>query len=57
MTVLLVLGLKCPGCTNHNNDHSDPGTQDWYINASDMHWPLLQSPYSLKNRYHSEENT
>ena len=57
MTVLFVSGPKCPDAQAASNDHCNPGTPHWYVDTSDIHRPLIQSPHSLKNGYHTEEDT
>ena len=57
VAVLLAAGLKCPDAQAARNDHSNPGAPHRYVNASDLHWPLIQSPHNMKNGYYAEENT
>ena len=57
MTVLFVSGPKCPHAQTASNDHCNPGNPRWYVDTSDKYRPLIQSPHSLKNGYHAEENT
>jgi len=56
-TVLFVSGPKCPHAQAASNDHCNPRTPHWNVNTTDMYRPLIQGPRSLKNGYHTEENT
>jgi len=57
MTTLFVPGPKCPDAQTARNDHCNPGYPHWYVETSNMHRPLVQSPHGLNHRYHAEDNT
>ena len=57
MTKLFVPGPKCPHAQAASNDHCNPGNPHWHVDTCDLHRPLIQSPHSLNQRYHAEENT
>jgi len=57
VTALFASGLKCPDAQAAGNDHCNPGTPHGYADPSDLHWPLIQGPHSLKKSYRTEEDT
>ncbi len=57
MATLFVPGPKCPHAQTASNDHGNPRNPHWYVEACDLRRPLIQSPHSLKHRYHAEEHT
>src|SRR5687768_10525480 len=55
--LLFAQGPKSPHSQSASNDHCNPGGGHWYVEASDMHCPLIRSTYSLKHSDHTEEDT
>ena len=57
MTTLFASGLKCPDAQATSNDYCNPGAPYRYVDTSHMDRPLIQSPHSMNNGHHTEENT
>jgi hypothetical protein len=57
MPALFVSRPKCPHAQAAGNDYGNPGTPHRHVDTSHIHRPLIQSPYSLKNGYHTEDST
>jgi hypothetical protein len=48
---------KRPHAQSASNDHCDPGRGHRHLEASDMHWPLVQRPHGLKCGDNTEDDT